>query len=76
MRAWLAASAAMLLLTAALTTASADEPLKVCLDEDLPPLSVHHRGKPDSGALNRFAASQSMYSSRMPWSARSFRTGR
>jgi ABC-type amino acid transport substrate-binding protein len=27
----------------------ADEPLKICLDEDLPPLSVHHRGKPDSG---------------------------
>ena len=27
----------------------AAEPLKVCLDEDLPPLSAHHRGKPDSG---------------------------
>jgi ABC-type amino acid transport substrate-binding protein len=39
----------MLLLTAALTTASADDPLKVCLDENLPPLSLHHRGKPDSG---------------------------
>jgi ABC-type amino acid transport substrate-binding protein len=25
------------------------EPLKICLDEDLPPLSVHHRGQPDSG---------------------------
>jgi ABC-type amino acid transport substrate-binding protein len=49
MRAWLAAPTAVLLLTAALTTASADDPLKVCLDEDLPPLSVHHRGKPDSG---------------------------
>jgi ABC-type amino acid transport substrate-binding protein len=49
MRAWLAAPAAVLLLTAASTTASADDPLKVCLDEDLPPLSVHHRGKPDSG---------------------------
>ena len=23
--------------------------VKICLDEDLPPLSVHHRGKPDSG---------------------------
>ena len=23
--------------------------LKVCLDEDLPPLSAHHRGAPDSG---------------------------
>ena len=29
--------------------AIAGEVLKVCLDEDLPPLSVHHRGKPDSG---------------------------
>ena len=28
---------------------AAGEPLKVCLDEDLPPLSAHHRGKPDSG---------------------------
>jgi ABC-type amino acid transport substrate-binding protein len=28
---------------------AADEPLKICLDEDLPPLSMHHRGKPDSG---------------------------
>jgi ABC-type amino acid transport substrate-binding protein len=29
--------------------AAADEPLRVCLDEDLPPLSVHHRGKPGAG---------------------------
>jgi ABC-type amino acid transport substrate-binding protein len=28
---------------------AADEPLRVCLDEDLPPLSVHHRGKPGTG---------------------------
>ncbi|HEU0148788.1 MAG TPA: ABC transporter substrate-binding protein, partial [Bradyrhizobium sp.] len=28
---------------------AADGPLRVCLDEDLPPLSVHHRGKPGSG---------------------------
>lgn len=28
---------------------AADDPLKICLDEDLPPLSVHHRGKPDAG---------------------------
>jgi len=26
-----------------------DEPLRVCLDEDLPPLSMHHRGKPGTG---------------------------
>ena len=47
---WLATTVAALLLAAAATTAgAAEEPLKVCLDEDLPPLSVHHRGKPDSG---------------------------
>ncbi|MDF0519226.1 transporter substrate-binding domain-containing protein [Bradyrhizobium yuanmingense] len=28
---------------------AADDPLKVCLDEDRPPLSVHRRGKPDAG---------------------------
>jgi ABC-type amino acid transport substrate-binding protein len=50
MRNWLTASAAALLLAATATTAcAAEEPLKICLDEDLPPLSVHHRGKPDSG---------------------------
>lgn len=50
MRAFLAASAAALLVAAMTTTAAraADE-LRVCLDEDLPPLSAHHRGKPDSG---------------------------
>ncbi len=51
MRAWLAASAAVLLLSVTAMTAAraADEPLKVCLDEDLPPLSAYHRGQPDSG---------------------------
>lgn len=51
MRTWLLASGAMVLLmtVATLTAASAAEALKVCLDEDLPPLSVHHRGTPDSG---------------------------
>ena len=48
MRAWLAASTAVLLLGVTAARA-ADEPLKVCLDEDLPPLSAHHRGQPDSG---------------------------
>ncbi|MBR0935622.1 ABC transporter substrate-binding protein [Bradyrhizobium jicamae] len=44
------AVAALLLAPAIATTArAADEPLKVCLDEDLPPLSAHHRGKPDAG---------------------------
>jgi ABC-type amino acid transport substrate-binding protein len=28
---------------------AAEDPLKVCLDENLPPLSMHQRGKPDSG---------------------------
>ena len=28
---------------------AADEPLRVCLNEDLPPLSMHHRGKPGTG---------------------------
>ena len=37
------------LLAAAGTAASAADPLKICLDEDRPPLSAHHRGQPDSG---------------------------
>jgi ABC-type amino acid transport substrate-binding protein len=50
MRIWLAASVAALLLAVPFTAArAAEEPLKVCLDEDLPPLSAHQRGKPDSG---------------------------
>jgi ABC-type amino acid transport substrate-binding protein len=50
MRTWLATTVAVFLLLAAATTARAvEEPLKVCLDGDLPPLSVHHRGKPGSG---------------------------
>jgi ABC-type amino acid transport substrate-binding protein len=28
---------------------AADDPLKICLDEDRPPLSMHHRGKADAG---------------------------
>ena len=31
------------------TARAAEEPLKVCLDEDRPPFSAHHRGKPDTG---------------------------
>jgi ABC-type amino acid transport substrate-binding protein len=51
MRSWLAASAAAVLLMAmaAQTAAAADNVLRVCLDEDLPPLSAHRRGAPDSG---------------------------
>jgi ABC-type amino acid transport substrate-binding protein len=49
MRALLAGAATALLLAMTAASHAADEPLKVCLDEDLPPLSAHHRGKPDSG---------------------------
>jgi ABC-type amino acid transport substrate-binding protein len=50
MRTWLLASAAALVLTAiSPVRATAGEELKVCLDEDLPPLSVHHRGTAGSG---------------------------
>src|SRR5258708_24000598 len=47
----LGASGALLVLMAisAKPAAAAGEELKVCLNEDLPPLSVHHRGGPDSG---------------------------
>jgi len=44
----LVAVAAALLATAT-TVHAAEDPLKVCLDENLPPLSMHQRGKPDSG---------------------------
>ena len=44
----LVAVAAALLATATAVRA-AEDPLKVCLDENLPPLSMHQRGKPDSG---------------------------
>lgn len=42
-----AACAAVLLFTSG--SQATDDTLRVCLDEDLPPLSVHHRGKPGSG---------------------------
>ena len=35
--------------TAASTSARAADPLSICLDEDHPPLSAHHKGRPDSG---------------------------
>jgi ABC-type amino acid transport substrate-binding protein len=47
MRAWLAAMA--MLAASAMPAAAAGDILTVCLDEDLPPLSLHHRGAPDSG---------------------------
>jgi ABC-type amino acid transport substrate-binding protein len=42
-------AAAVLIAIGAVQTAAAADALRVCLDEDLPPLSVHHRGKPASG---------------------------
>ena len=51
----LTAICASALLSAALSAmpdgraAASDEALKVCLDENLPPASVHRRGKPESG---------------------------
>ena len=49
MKAWPALSAAAMLLSSIAVARAADGPLKVCLDEDLPPLSAHQRGKPDTG---------------------------
>jgi ABC-type amino acid transport substrate-binding protein len=50
MRGRLAAlSLAALLCAVATASYAADGPLTVCLDENLPPLSVHHGGKPGSG---------------------------
>jgi len=51
MKTFLAAAVVAAVTTAAcaIPARAADETLKVCLDEDLPPLSAHHRGKPDSG---------------------------
>ncbi|MFK4381402.1 substrate-binding periplasmic protein [Bradyrhizobium sp. USDA 223] len=42
-------SAAAVLSAMASVALAADDPLKVCLDEDRPPLSVHRRDKPDAG---------------------------
>src|SRR5215468_4707877 len=44
-----AAGLAALLCVAPTATHAADGPLTICLDENLPPLSVHRKGKPDSG---------------------------
>jgi len=51
MRTWLKVSgmAVLLIAASAIPAIAADDVLNVCLDEDLPPLSAHHRGKPDSG---------------------------
>jgi len=60
---WLKPFAALVALTAISATpaAGAGDVLKICLDEDLPPLSLHHKGAPDSGfdvALAQAVATQ------------------
>ncbi|MDD1530164.1 ABC transporter substrate-binding protein [Bradyrhizobium sp. WBOS7] len=42
-------SVAALLSTMASAAPAADDPLRICLDEDRPPLSLHRRGQPDAG---------------------------
>jgi len=42
-------AAAFMLSTMATAAAAADDVLRICLDENLPPLSVHHRGKSGTG---------------------------
>ena len=51
MRIWQLVSgvAALLAAVATMTAVRAEDVLKICLDENLPPLSVHHRGTPDRG---------------------------
>jgi ABC-type amino acid transport substrate-binding protein len=50
MKDWLTASAlAMLTALAILPAQAAGEALRICLDENLPPLSTHREGAPDSG---------------------------
>ena len=50
MRIWLTTSAVAVLMAVAALPARADgEMLKVCLDENLPPLSAHRKGAPDRG---------------------------
>ncbi|GLH77289.1 ABC transporter substrate-binding protein [Bradyrhizobium sp. SSBR45G] len=42
-------AAAMFISTATTAASAADDVLRICLDENLPPLSIHHRGKPGMG---------------------------
>lgn len=42
-------SAAVILSAAPLVAHAAEDPLRICLDKDRPPLSVHQKGKPDAG---------------------------
>lgn len=49
MRGRLAALGLVAMLAAPAAPAWSADPLSICLDEDRPPLSAHHKGKPDSG---------------------------
>jgi ABC-type amino acid transport substrate-binding protein len=49
MRIWSCVAAVVLTTIVAIQAVAGGDVLRVCLDEDLPPLSVHHRGKPASG---------------------------
>ncbi|MFT4115188.1 substrate-binding periplasmic protein [Bradyrhizobium sp.] len=49
MNTWLATWSVAAIMATAASAASAADPLKICLDEDRPPLSAHHRGQPDTG---------------------------
>ncbi|MBI5261394.1 MAG: transporter substrate-binding domain-containing protein [Bradyrhizobium sp.] len=67
-----AAFASALLLAASVVTAAraSEDPLRICLDQDLPPLSAHQRGKPDTGfdvALARAIADRLGRPLRIQW---------
>jgi ABC-type amino acid transport substrate-binding protein len=49
MKCWLAAWSLAAIVAAAPAVHAEDDPLKICLDEDRPPLSLHQRGKADAG---------------------------
>jgi ABC-type amino acid transport substrate-binding protein len=49
MRGQLAAFGLAVILAAPASSAWSADPLSICLDEDRPPLSAHHKGRPDSG---------------------------
>ena len=69
MKAFLAAWSALALAFAA-TTAGAADALNICLNEDLPPLSAHRRGKADSGfdvALAQAVADRLGWPLRIQW---------
>lgn len=63
-------ASALILAVSTITAIAAEEPLKVCLDENLPPLSAHHRGKADSGfdvALAQVVADRLGRALRIQW---------